>query len=58
MFCGCFHCLQVFEADEVMDWIDDGETPLCPLCGMDTVLPGETDLMELLRRHRVRFGRR
>ena len=41
-----------------MDWIDDGETPLCPLCGMDTVLPGETDLMELLRRHRVRFGRR
>ena len=25
MYCGCFHCLQVYEASEVIDWIDDGE---------------------------------
>jgi NAD-dependent SIR2 family protein deacetylase len=56
MWCGCFHCLQVFEATTVVDWIDDGETPLCPICGVDAVMIGVTDLMELLRMHRVRFG--
>ena len=58
MYCGCFHCLQVYEATEVIDWIDDGETPLCPLCGVDAVMLGVTDLMELLQMHRTRFGRR
>ena len=56
MFCGCFHCLQVYEATEVIDWIDDGETPLCPRCGVDAVMLGVTDLMELLVMHRIRFG--
>ena len=23
MWCGCFHCLQVYEATEVIDWIDE-----------------------------------
>jgi NAD-dependent SIR2 family protein deacetylase len=57
MFCGCFHCLLVYEATEVIDWVDDGETPLCPLCGVDAVMLGVTDLAELLAMHRVRFGR-
>ena len=56
MYCGCFHCLQVFEATTVIDWVDDGETPLCPLCGVDAVMIGVTDLMELLTMHRTRFG--
>jgi hypothetical protein len=55
-WCGCFHCLQVFEATTVIDWVDDGETPLCPLCGVDAVMIGVTDLMELLTMHRTRFG--
>ncbi len=58
MWCGCFHCLRVYEATEVVDWIDDGETPLCPHCGVDAVMLGVTDLMELLAMHRIRFGRR
>lgn len=57
MYCGCFHCLQVYEATEVIDWIDDGETPLCPRCGVDAVMLGVTDLMELLALHRIRFRR-
>ena len=57
MFCGCFHCLAIFEATEVVDWIDDGETPLCPRCGVDAVMIGVTDLMELLAMQRVRFPR-
>ena len=58
MWCGCFHCLQVFEAIEVVDWEDDGETPLCPKCGVDAVMIGVTDLMELLAMHRIRFRHR
>ena len=30
MECSCFCCLQTFPAVEVIDWIDDGDTPLCP----------------------------
>ena len=44
MECGCFCCLQTFPAAEVIDWIDDGDTPLCPHCGIAAVLPGVTDL--------------
>jgi NAD-dependent SIR2 family protein deacetylase len=58
MWCGCFHCLQIFEAVDVVDWIDDGETPLCPRCGVDSVMLGVTDLMELLTMKRIRFPRR
>jgi hypothetical protein len=57
MWCGCFCCLQTFPAAEVVDWIDDGETPLCPYCGIDAVLPGETDLATLWALRNRRFGR-
>ena len=56
MECGCFQCLSVFPAAEVVDWIDDGNTPLCPYCESDALAVGVTDLMELWRLHRVRFG--
>jgi hypothetical protein len=56
MECGCFCCLQTFPAVEVIDWIDDGDTPLCPYCGIAAVLPGVTDLVELLRLQERRFG--
>ena len=41
---------------EVIDWIDDGDTPLCRYCGIAAVLPGVTDLVELLRLQERRFG--
>lgn len=56
MMCGCFCCLQTFEATEVIDWIDDGDTPVCPYCGVAAVLEGVTDLGELLRLRSQRFG--
>lgn len=36
--CGCFHCLNTFDAHEVTDWTDDDLTALCPRCGIDAVL--------------------
>lgn len=56
MECGCFGCLAVFPAAEVIDWIDDGLTPVCPYCGSDALLPGPIDPVELMRLHLQRFG--
>ncbi len=36
--CGCFHCLAEFSTDEIIEWIDDGDTALCPKCGIDAVI--------------------
>jgi hypothetical protein len=36
--CGCFHCLGMFPPNEIQDWTDDGETALCPKCGVDAVI--------------------
>lgn len=36
--CACFFCLQRFVPGEITDWVDDGETALCPRCGIDAVL--------------------
>lgn len=58
MECGCCCCLQIFPATEVIDWIDDGDTPLCPHCGMDAVLEGVTDLGELWTLRQRRYGGR
>lgn len=41
--CGCFHCLSMFDAREVVQWTDNGETALCPICGIDSVLSAPTD---------------
>jgi len=37
--CGCFDCLSIFAGRIVTEWIDKGQTALCPICKIDTVLP-------------------
>ncbi len=42
--CGCFYCLAIFDASEVVEWVDACEaTALCPRCQIDTVLSSRTD---------------
>lgn len=39
--CGCFHCCSVFVSAEINEWINEpqgGETALCPICGIDSVI--------------------
>ena len=40
--CGCFYCEQTFLPSEIKEWIEeniaDGETAICPKCGIDSVL--------------------
>lgn len=37
--CGCFYCCRIFEPKLIVEWIDSGQTALCPVCGIDSVLP-------------------
>lgn len=39
--CACFYCVQMFCFDEIDDWTDDGETAICPKCGIDAVIPAD-----------------
>ena len=58
--CGCFYCKETFVPSEIADWCDDGETALCPKCGVDSVLASEsgwpvTDAAFLEAMHRFWF---
>ena len=47
--CGCFYCEKIFDKALIEDWVNDknGETALCPFCGIDSVLPDSiVDLSE------------
>ena len=47
---GCFYCLRTFPPAEIREWIDNGETALCPHCGIDSVLPDSVDLSDEFRK--------
>lgn len=36
--CGCFYCLKIFSSQMITRWIDNGNTALCPFCGIDSVI--------------------
>lgn len=58
--CGCFHCLEVFDASAVVEWLPGSDeahaTAICPHCGIDSVIPardgGAID-MDMLRSMRA-----
>ena len=36
--CGCFYCLSIFPPSEIVEWVDDGQTAICPKCPVDSVI--------------------
>jgi hypothetical protein len=36
---GCFYCEKIYRPNEVIKWVDDGKTAICPFCGIDSVIP-------------------
>jgi hypothetical protein len=36
--CGCFYCLSIFPPSDILEWIDDNQTALCPKCPVDAVI--------------------
>lgn len=53
--CGCFYCLAVFPGSAMQEWVDNGQTALCPRCGVDAVLADVTDRETLRLLHQLRF---
>lgn len=54
-FCGCFYCVSWFAPGVIDEWIDNGQTALCPWCGTDAVLPGVKDIETLKRMRKEWF---
>ncbi len=44
--CGCFYCLRWLAPTQIEEWVDGGQTALCPYCGIDAVL-GSASGMDL-----------
>ena len=40
---GCFCCLKIFPASEVIYFVCDGDTAQCPKCGIDSVIVDDGD---------------
>lgn len=36
--CGCFYCLKIFNPEEIIEWLDDENTAVCPYCGIDSII--------------------
>ena len=43
--CGCFYCKEMFRPDRIVEWIDEGDTALCPICGIDSVIADGSGLL-------------
>ncbi len=37
-YCGCFHCVKLFQPSQIEIWTDDDTTALCPFCYIDAVI--------------------
>lgn len=36
----CYYCMKIYSALEVVEFIPEENTAICPKCGIDSVLPG------------------
>jgi hypothetical protein len=36
--CGCFYCFAIFPPSQIVEWIDDRQTAICPECPVDAVI--------------------
>lgn len=45
--CGCYHCGEIFPYPKEIPeeyFVDNGQTLVCPYCGIDSVIPPTTDI--------------
>lgn len=38
--CTCYYCAKSFKVAEIVEWCDNGLTALCPVCKVDSIVPG------------------
>ena len=37
--CSCVSCLKTYKSTKVVEYVDNNSTALCPICGIDAVVP-------------------
>ena len=37
--CVCFYCKKTTEPKDILEYCDNGNTAICPHCGVDSILP-------------------
>lgn len=42
--CGCYNCGRIFTSDDISQYWDEGETPVCPFCEVDAVVVETADM--------------
>jgi len=52
----CFFCCQTFPSKQIEEWTDDGQTAICPYCGVDSILPFNMGTEALTAMHEYYFG--
>lgn len=53
--CQCYFCLKTFKFKEIREWTDEGETPICPKCGVDAVILEHIGMIKLKALHKEGF---
>lgn len=55
--CVCLFCLQMINYSDIEEWVDKGQTAVCPLCHIDSVLgfSGDFDQELITTLHNYRF---
>jgi RNA polymerase subunit RPABC4/transcription elongation factor Spt4 len=41
---GCYNCQRLFTFKDVTEYWDEGDTPVCPFCGVDAVVIETADM--------------
>jgi len=52
----CVYCKAISAFGDITEWVDAGETPLCPRCGIDFLVPGVLAPDALDTAHEDAFG--
>lgn len=41
--CYCFYCAKTMNSKEIVSYVEDGDTAVCPYCGVDSIIPDNVD---------------
>ena len=41
---GCYYCKKIYDASEVLEFLEGERTALCPKCGIDSVIPSNSPI--------------
>ena len=52
----CVYCRSIFPFGTIFEWTDGGDTPICPRCRIDFIVPRAMAPEELAAAHEAAFG--